>query len=156
MIDWDEDLQSTANERMKYFNLTQPLIMEGVMTHWTMLEKMKSSGDGGDSIAEHTVTAEWDAPFLKAIEWNDAYIAASDYGVVQWPALEYLVFTATYHMGQLVVDLTASPTLKCLALKKNAINDLTDDICTLRKLSVLSIYIELIKSVAHCIEEMTK
>jgi len=156
VIDWDEDLESTPDERADYFNLTQPMIMEGVMSHWTMLEKLKTTGDGGDSTAVHSVDSWSNIPHLKAFEWNDALVSNAEYGVIQWPALEYLSIGFTLFLTQMPMDFGSSPYLKYLSFSGMYLEEIPDAICSLDKLSIIHIEFEEISVIPHCIGTMTQ
>eukprot|EP01083_Nonionella_stella_P195393 719810_1 len=43
VIDWDDTI-STATQRNVYFNLTQPIILTNMLTHWFSLEKFRTNG----------------------------------------------------------------------------------------------------------------
>jgi len=153
---WDQCLYK-AREREDLFNLTQPAIMEGVMARWYMMEKMKTTGNGGTVSQSHRFNSSVRLQFLKAFEWADTAIDHNESGSLQWGNLEYLVLTTTRLLRRFPLDLSYSNKLQFLSLTQSGLRAIPESICSLNQLKILHFSDELyLSSVPHCVGDLVQ
>ena len=139
VIDWESDLQSTASEREEYFNLTQETIMEGVLAHWSMLEKLKTSYFEESSVESNfSWTASVSNVHLKAVEWHNLKIQTIHRDVFMiWNQLEYFRIQNTFKMPAFPDSFGGLNKLRYLELDQSGIPELPLSICDLTNLEVV-------------------
>merc|ERR1712087_236292 len=87
-----DELFSSANDRAQ-LNLTQNFLLDGALSHWTMLQKFKTSGDDQSSSGELNLTADmFDSIHMLAFEVNNIHIGSIASDISRWTKLEYLAF----------------------------------------------------------------
>eukprot|EP01083_Nonionella_stella_P135456 412062_1 len=154
-IDWSET-QSTEQERVIHFNITQPMIFSNALAHWTHLEKFRTNGLS--SVAGTTITKSmFAAKHMKAFEWTDAKIRCLQLGISNWKRLEYFKLKAVKLSHQIPNDFDGLESMKYLSLHSNGLTALPPSICELKYLQILEIVEERkIQTIPKCISNLSK
>eukprot|EP01083_Nonionella_stella_P032660 89381_1 len=153
VIEWDDILSSTQ-QRNTYFNLTQPIILSSMLTHWFQLEKFRTEGKA-DHLSTKITKQMFAAKHMKAFEWTIAPITCIEKGISGWKELEYFKLQEVTLPFGIPNDFEGLAAMKYLAFHHNGLNTLPDSICSLTNLEVLDIQMELnIKSIPKCIKNL--
>eukprot|EP01084_Bolivina_argentea_P013130 24602_1 len=151
VIDWNS-LVSTEDLRKTHFNLSQRVILNGILNNWYMLEKFKTQGNGG-TISPFTIkNTSYKSAHMIAFEWSDISIESIQFGISNWKKMEYFAFMDATGLRQLPQDFNELSQMKYLLFMANSLSSFSESICQLKQLIVLQMEYELeIKSIPHCI-----
>ena len=153
----DAALRTTAEQRLERFNLTQPKIVEGLMSHWKMLQKLRLDGNEGMrsevkmSFTEEMVTGK----HMKAFRWTVLEIESFPNGTT-WNQLEFLYIRDTLAMDHNFWNqLRQLHSLRYLALYQSGVTEMPTTICSLTHLEILLVQAELqVDSVPDCLDQL--
>ena len=155
VIDWD-DLESSANDWEKW-NLTQISILEGMLTHWTMLEKFRTTSLDQNEYELFNFTPNmFDSVHMKAFEWEYVQNESIPSEISQWKQLEHLRFGDVDDLTILPDELGQLSNLKSLSFQDFQMSPFPLFICNLTNLETLQMYDETqgILYIPHCIENL--
>eukprot|EP01083_Nonionella_stella_P081584 224785_1 len=150
---------TTPYERNTYFNLTQPIILSGMLKHWFQLEKFRTNEKERTSSLQGTIITEqmFIAEHIKAFEWTSAKIECIEPGISRWNQLEYFKLQQTSLPYGIPNDFHEMGSMKYLSLVDNGLTTFPDSICKLTNLEILDIQLEPnIKSIHPCIANLTQ
>eukprot|EP01083_Nonionella_stella_P219053 784976_1 len=143
VMDWS-DTMTTPYERNTYFNLTQPIILSGMLKHWFQLEKFRTNEKERTSSLQGTIITEqmFIAEHIKAFEWTSAKIECIEPGISRWNQLEYFKLQQTSLPYGIPNDFHEMGSMKYLSLVDNGLTTFPDSICKLTNLEILDIQLE--------------
>ena len=154
-IDWD-DLSSSSNDWEK-LNLTQISILEGMLTHWTMLEKFRTTSLDQNEYELFNFTPNmFDSVHMKAFEWEYVQIESIPSEISRWKQLKHLRFGDVNDLTILPDELEHLSDLKSLSFEDFTMSSFPLFICNLTNLETLQMYYETqgIVSIPRCIENL--
>eukprot|EP01083_Nonionella_stella_P127285 385610_1 len=153
-IDWTKQI-SSEKQRTNVFNISQPILLDKMLSNWIMLEKFRTIGSEGSSVFLMGNNVSFPAfSKLRAFEWQDAQIE-SIHGIASCSRLEYLQFRSAA-ISSLPDDFGGLKEMKYLSLMWNAFTEVPSSICHLTELRVLQMEFEAITSIPHCIGNLTE
>ena len=154
VIDWD-DLESSAEDRAQ-FNLTQTRILEGILTHYTMLEKLMTTSADGTSSESFTFSPDmFRSVYMIAFQWAFVNINGSiPSEITKWTKIEHLAF-ADIESLSLPEEVGQLSELQSLSFQECGLTALPNSICNLTKLEALTVYREnWIISLPFCLDKL--
>eukprot|EP01083_Nonionella_stella_P076407 208187_1 len=153
VIDW-ENTTSTEEQRNVHFNLTQPILLSNMLTHWFQLGKFRTRGkseNAGTKITKDMFRAK----YMKAFEWAFAPITCIQEGISQWEELEYFKLHEVTLRHLLPDDFEGLTKMKFLSFIENGLPTFPDSICNLQSLQVLEMVQEIqIESIPPCVAKL--
>eukprot|EP01083_Nonionella_stella_P072699 196114_1 len=153
-IDWTKQI-SSEKQRTNVFNISQPVLLDKMLSNWIMLEKLRTIGSEGSSVFLMRNNLSFPAFCkLRAVQWQDAQIDSID-GIASCIRLEYLQFRSA-SISSLPDDFGGLKEMKYLSLMWNEFTEVPLSICHLTQLSVLQIEFEAITSIPYCIANLTE
>eukprot|EP01083_Nonionella_stella_P127286 385613_1 len=153
-IDWTKQI-SSEKQRTNVFNISQPILLDKMLSNWIMLEKFRTIGSEGSSVFLMRNNLSFPAFCkLRAVQWQDAQIDSID-GIASCIRLEYLQFRSA-SISSLPDDFGGLKEMKYLSLMWNEFTEVPLSICHLTQLSVLQIEFEAITSIPYCIANLTE
>eukprot|EP01083_Nonionella_stella_P228386 809465_1 len=156
VMDWKQT-KSTANQRRIYFNISQPVILQNMLQHWFMLEKVKTTGSEREYIRTRITSSMFLARNIKAFEWTNSKIDCIEKGISNWKQLEYLKFGEISLVYELPNDFGGLTSLKYLSFDNNGLQTFPRSICNLTRLEVLNIFLETkMVTIPNCISNLTQ
>eukprot|EP01083_Nonionella_stella_P043974 118610_1 len=158
VIDWSADFASNVEDRHGYLNITQHMILHGILTNWIMLEKFKTVGTETEwfAIGDNIITSEmFKARKLKAFEWRNAQINDFEEGIGGWSELEYFRLDQTSTIRRLPSDFEYLKKMRYFRAEYSGLLEFPEQLCALKDLFGIHIEWAAIPSIPHCISNLS-
>lgn len=129
-------------------------MIDGIMSHWYMMQKLYIQGTGGDDSAVQPVDEWTNLHFIRAFEWNDVSLSSTGNMTFRWNQIEYFVIKDAASMTHLFLDISTPLPLKYLSLSWSGIEEISELFCLQNQLVVFHLYMESMLSIPHCISDI--